>query len=37
MTTKVAIGKKSKNGVIIKSAKGFNYYHGLNDDCLTQR
>ena len=26
-----AIGKKSKNGIIIKSVKGFKYYHGRNE------
>jgi hypothetical protein len=26
-----AIGKKSKNGIIIKSTKGFDYYHGRNE------
>ena len=31
MATKVAIGKKSKNGIIIKSDKGFEYYHGRNE------
>ena len=30
----MAIGKKNKDGVIIKSAKGFSYYHGMNDDGL---
>jgi len=30
----MAIGKKNKDGVYIKSAKGFNYYHGMNDDGL---
>ena len=27
----MAIGKKSKNGIIIKSKKGFDYYHGRNE------
>ena len=27
----MAIGKKSKNGIIIKSTKGFDYYHGRNE------
>ena len=31
MSTKVAIGKKSKNGIIIKSIKGFEYYHGQKE------
>jgi hypothetical protein len=26
-----AIGKKIKNGIIIKSTKGFDYYHGRNE------
>jgi hypothetical protein len=30
----MAIGKKSKDGVIIKSKSGFEYYHGQNDDGL---
>ena len=28
----MAIGKKSKNGVIIKSKSGFGYYHGRNEE-----
>ena len=27
----MAIGKKSKDGIIIKSVKGFKYYHGRNE------
>lgn len=30
----MAVGKKSKDGVIIKSSSGFNYYHSMNDDGL---
>ena len=30
----IAIGKKRKDGVIIKCPIGFNYYHGQNDDGL---
>ena len=30
----MAIGKKSKDGVYIKSKSGFEYYHGMNDDGL---
>jgi hypothetical protein len=30
----MAIGKKSKDGVIVKSSSGFNYYHSMNDDGL---
>jgi hypothetical protein len=30
----MAVGHKSKDGIIIKSSKGFNYYYGLNDDGL---
>ena len=30
----MAIGKKNKDNIIIKSSKGFNYYHGMNDDGL---
>ena len=30
----MAIGKKNKDGVIIKCKNGFNYYHGQNDDGL---
>jgi len=27
----MAIGKKTKDGIIIKSGKGFEYYHGRNE------
>ena len=27
----MAIGKKSKDGIIIESVKGFKYYHGRNE------
>ncbi len=30
----MAIGKKSKDGIIIKSKAGFQYYKGMNDDGL---
>jgi len=30
----MAIGKRNKDGIIIKSKKGFEYYHGQNDDGL---
>lgn len=30
----MAIGKKSKDGIYIKSKSGFEYYHGQNDDGL---
>ena len=30
----MAIGKKIKDGIIIKSKSGFEYYHGQNDDGL---
>jgi hypothetical protein len=30
----MAIGKKTKDGIIIKCKNGFNYYHGQNDDGL---
>ena len=28
----MAIGKQNKDGIIIKSSKGFNYYHGRNEE-----